>query len=44
MKELQWNSILKKLNGLKHSKNEKSSALPRRAANNNWEIYVRGNR
>ena len=30
MEEVQWNSIDKKQNGLKYSKNGKSSTLPRR--------------
>ena len=29
MEEVQWNSIDKKQNGLKYSKNDKSSTLPR---------------
>ena len=29
MEKVQWNSINKKQNGLKQSKNEKSSTLPR---------------
>ena len=31
MEKVQWNSIDKKQNGLKYSKNDKSSTLPRRS-------------
>ena len=31
MEKVQWNSIDKKQNGLKYSKNDKSSTLPRQA-------------
>ena len=32
MEKVQWNSIDKKQNGLKYSKNDKSSTLPRKIA------------
>ena len=40
MKKVQWNSIDKKQNGLKYSKNNKSSTLPRgRIHEPSWEIF-----
>ena len=38
MEKVQWISIDKKQNGLKYSKNDKSSTLPR---NNCWEITLK---
>ena len=34
MEKVQWNSIDKKQNGLKYSKNDESSTLPRKTNNN----------
>ena len=36
MEKVQWNSIDKKQNGLKYSKNDKSSTLPRKQVVDNW--------
>ena len=39
MEKVQWNSIDKKQNGLKYSKNDKSSTLPRVLISNNNQKY-----
>ena len=36
MEKVQWNSIDKKQNGFKYSKNDKSSTLPRRCVSMEW--------
>ena len=39
MEKVQWNSIDKKQNGLKYSKNDKSSTLPRNNNKHNIAVF-----